>query len=324
MKADELLGIKNKPGATAYFQHDQQTDTLFINSHGLRVSRKEFLKSSNDSSEASLFIGCSFTFGFFCPTNTTYPELLCEKLNTRCFNGGTNSYGLAQMNIFLQELFNHYSPKRVFVQYSSWLPWRSKLYYLPISNVAVPNPYYSKKDDSVFIQKPLFTTSFYDLNLPPYRVSLVKFIYLSATEIIPFYIQELFQKIYSSVLLRLKIRPFAHNDLKEIEKTGYTTIYDLCRKKGATMYLVAMGNRNSTEPPEYLSENAGYCFINADSVLLSETSNAEDYDKKFCHNIVQNGDTITFDKHFNPYANLIISNIVYQTVKHHEAKYPNR
>ncbi|MDW8274442.1 MAG: hypothetical protein RMJ53_09460, partial [Chitinophagales bacterium] len=261
LQSDQILGISNKPGKEAYLKYFDKTDTVFIDKNAFRVSNTNFYLHAQNLSDTSLFLGCSFTFGFFCKTDSTYPEIVCRQINSYCMNGGTNSFGLAQMQMLAEKYIPEFKPKRVIVQYSSWLPWRSKLYYLPISSALVPNPYYFKKNNEIYIAPPLFVTSFYDLNLPENRPYLFKYIYLSATRILPFYFHEIYQKIKVGLMLRLKLRPQSHNNLDELAQAGYTNIYRVVKNYGGMMYLVSIGNGMNTTCPDYFkNEKENFCF----------------------------------------------------------------
>ena len=124
-----------------------ETDSL-----GFRTSEK-----CKQPSNKYLFLGCSFSFGAYADSDSTFSHLLSQEFDADYINAGVSAYGLAQMNILAEELIPKYKPDYVFVQYTPWLYDRAVSMYAPTyRNTIRPFPYVSRIDGAIQIIPPLF------------------------------------------------------------------------------------------------------------------------------------------------------------------------
>lgn len=117
----EILGWKNKPGASGIFYIPDSESYVQINSKGLRDEEHEYEKK--EETKRIEFYGDSFTWGYGVNEEDRFADIFGEELNSfsdkdyEIINLGTTGYGTDQQYLLLREEGLKYNPDVVVFVY---------------------------------------------------------------------------------------------------------------------------------------------------------------------------------------------------------------
>jgi hypothetical protein len=118
---NEILGWKNKPGASGVFYIPDSESYVQINSKGLRDEEYDYGKK--EGIKRIEFYGDSFTWGYGVNEEDRFADIFGEKLNSiadnkyETINFGTTGYGTDQQYLLLREEGLKYNPDVVVFVY---------------------------------------------------------------------------------------------------------------------------------------------------------------------------------------------------------------
>src|SRR5690606_37609731 len=101
-----------------------------------------------------LFLGDSFTYGLFVPSEETIPQQTAKLLGGQAINAGVPGYSLAQVLIYAEKLIPKYKPDYVIVQYTPWMVERSTSGFATFSQGLLAAPYLFDTDTGMAIHPP--------------------------------------------------------------------------------------------------------------------------------------------------------------------------
>ncbi len=258
-----------------------------------------------------LFIGDSFTYGFGCRAEETFPWLTGQATGMMSINAGVCSWGLAQMLLYARELIPRYQPDFVIVQYSFWLYDRAVDLYAPSFFGKVPSPYFTRKKFQFSIAPPPFTSVIYDLPINTYRYTkrgfgdFTAFFFRAGW---PTLAHDDYFSARTKAGLWLNWIPEPSGDRAAVENYVYSEIFKLCRQNNSRMIFMILGNDLRSKQHEKAVEGIPrLTIINADYVLVSNLSpqTQEEYQRRYY--IWKGNPPVIVDNHPSPQAHRIIS-----------------
>jgi hypothetical protein len=316
---DDTLGFKPVPNTRTYrtFPVGDKIPVIF-NKNGFRIPLSDTVKDDPPNKTDLLFLGCSFTFGDGCNAEETFPYLVANNIQLSYINAGVCSYGLSHILILADKLIPRYKPKYVVVQYSEWLAARSASLYAPAYYMHLPNPYFSKKNNTFILQYPGFKSQSFNLDSREiksvYKGSFINFFFQKG---LLFYLKEdwLYQKNKISIATNNQLKPSIKID--EIENYAYNKISQIAAANGTTVIILNLGNFEYTKKSHQFFSNKNIKYAEADSVLNNylAMSLSRDYAKEFNIWKFNGKDSILVDKHPNSKAHRLIANSIINAIR---------
>lgn len=142
--ADEILGFKIIPNSKGFQTLNLGDDIPLIHdSRGFRVTGSGDTLCNVDNPVDILFLGCSFTYGYACHAEESFPYLVAKNKNLNYINAGVSAYSLSQMLILAKRLIPAHKPKYVVIQYSPWLTERATRIYASNRFGKIALPYFT-------------------------------------------------------------------------------------------------------------------------------------------------------------------------------------
>jgi hypothetical protein len=319
-QADDKLSYKGKPnfsGTQNYYIGDsiQGHIETYFDSLGFRsVSKNNMLRYDT----LNLFLGCSFTFGSFITADETFAHKLSEKIENNYINAGGSGYGMGQMLILLDSLIEKYRFKYVFIQLSPWLVERAMQINAPFYYFYRPIPYFSETGNTFklnYIAYKNTSLAFkrnWNLKTPDYFEKFI-FFFVDGIKI---EINDYLKQKIAKIKISLGILPAPAKNKNELEKFAYTYAIEKCKTKGVTPILLKIGY-SEEKPTELLYFLKNKCMIiDLDEALNDEVKRTgKSYYELYSISHKHQGQNIIFDTHPNSYANELIANKIYETLK---------
>jgi len=270
--------------------------------------------TNHESGPKILFLGCSYTFGYGCLAEETFPQRTADALDGVCLNAGVSGYGLSQMLIRAKELIPRNQPDIVVVQYSPWLVDRSMQYYSPSYYGKLPCPFFAENEEGkLYVHRPVFDSILFDLPVIRYRNHAddtwgrVSFL----TNVgVPLCVYDDFHTLFTFLKQRCGILPSPVQDRERVVEYTYGEISELCRRDQSRMIIVNIqfGVENAVSPA--LRNVPDALIVDAHQKLLDYLPEKTDeaYRKAYCH---WGGDPpVCVDSHPNAERHRIISEAI--------------
>lgn len=327
--SDDSLGFKpipNSSGILALYEGD--TVPIRFDGNGFRIPYARELSENVSDSVDILFLGCSFTFGYGCLAEDTYPYLISESLGMSYINASVSAYGLSQMYLLAKRLIPLYKPRFVVFQRSSWLPYRGLSPFNRVDQGLLTVPYFSDSGESPVLQYPIERSLVFDLvdakENGEFNHGFLRFLFGFAFSHI---VKEHY--LYLSTMARLLANPELRpaKDVAKVEQAVYQRMTDIAIANSVFPIVLNVGFRWN-DAPELLLQGEGLwpLTINADSLLveqlgigLNQNPSPEEYDliydKAYSHWRVNGKDSTLIDTHPNEAAHRLISKLILSQVR---------
>jgi hypothetical protein len=321
--ADDELGFGPRPNTSGtLFFPDPPHIPVRYDENGFRVPMQHDTAATN-LSRSLLTLGGSFTEGFACAAEDTYPYLLGEKLGARTLSAGFGAYGLGQMLILARRLIPERKPAYVIVQYSPWLISRALNEYAPNDIGKRPQPFfYRRPDGRLDLHGPVFRTSAFDYPVadvrdhPGGRRHFAAFLFRVG---FPFFVSNDLQVGLFRLKQALGVVPRPDDNRLEVLRYAYGEMSRLCRETGSTMVVCSLAHPWDLPRPEeveILKAMDGVIFVDAWGALtnaLPDTA-TETYEQAYAH---YRGDPpVHVDGHPNPAAHAMIADAIARKIPH--------
>ena len=319
-EADAELGHHGIPNSSGF--HSYTIDTtrkqipIFLDSLGFRTAAPQFALKSDTS---LLFLGCSFTWGDFCPAEKTYSYRVSQGLNSQYINAGTSAYGLAQMLILAREYIPKQKPKIVFVQYSPWLADRARFTFYPSAFGIMPFPFIYRTTDGFDVHRPFFASSLYQPESAHFKQTArsfsdkLAFVWQVG---LPVVVKDYFKQKWAFWQMSLGTEPRAESNNQAIERYVYEEIAKICQENGTQLVVVNLGGFGYDETRfdnhydrtrfQKTVANKNLTFIDVDSSLRAGLKTHKEYDKYLLWDKTGK-DSVLFDNHPNANTHRLIA-----------------
>ena len=212
-----------------------------------------------------LFLGDSFTHGDFVLAEDTFAYLTARELQASALNAGGSGWGLSQMVLRAREAIPTMKPKIVVVQYSNWLPERSRQVYGPSYIGKDPTPYFYESEGRVKIQRPVFRSVILRLRISKHvGRGLLHFVWRVG---IPLFLHDDFHVLVTSLKIHLGLLPSPLSSRQRAVDFAYGEIQSLCKANGAEMLILVLSNVMSDRPRDRLDAFTGAVVDPAESLV---------------------------------------------------------
>jgi hypothetical protein len=286
-REDSRLGYVPIPGTSGLMVLSGGSQvSVHYDSRGFRTDHENSSKTFSELTSIRKFclgLGCSFTFGFGIPGESTFCSLVADKLGMAPLNAGRCSYGLAEMLILAREIIPEFKPEIVLVQYSPWLVDRSRQRYGPTFYGLLPHPYFLEATvDQLEIHEPDFQSMIFNHTLGEFRLSdhtFLDFIGFSINIEIPLF----FHDLWHAGLVRIKelsgLSPSPWQDSEKITGNVYAEIAAICEKYRSQMIIVVLGMDNTIPAVPESLEKLNVKIVNAQLGLIErlKINSTEEY-----------------------------------------------
>lgn len=321
--ADDSLGHRGVPngnGKSVYFLYGiPQSVPLTLNSEGFRAL------SHQESDSLMLFLGCSFTWGDYCPVEKTYVNQVTNLLKINGLNYGVNAYGLAQMLLLAERMIPKHRPHYVVVQYSPWLTDRARFMFYPSAYGSMPYPFVAQNEQNkLYIHQPYFLSSLYNVDYQYFKKTPESFfdkMTFYGKVGFPVVVVDGLKKYFTILGIKFGFLPVAEHENQKIEQYVYERIYQLCEQYHAQMLVLNLGGfgysnderiKNHYDRARFLKtmylKMTQHCiFVDADSVLRAGIGPHQDYSKYLLWGKISAKDSVIYDYHPNALAHRIIA-----------------
>lgn len=316
-RADDRLGFAAHPGVTGtlFFASAPHIPMRF-DQNGCRVPL-DYDPDAERSGGTLLTLGCSFTDGFACSAEDTYPFLLGDQLDAKTLNAGFGAYGLAQMLIQARELIPKFKPDYVSVQYSPWLIDRALHEYAPNDIGKRPQPFFWRDDEGrLQLHGPVFRTSAFRFPVADYRKdaqgqnSFASFLWRLG---FPFFLANDIQVLGFRLRQAVGLVPRPDDNRMDVLRYAYGDMLDICRENGSQMVVCSLAH--PWDPPrsgeqEALQAMPGVIFVDGWAALTNTLADGdpETYQRAYAH---YRGDPpVLVDGHPNPAAHALIADAI--------------
>ena len=310
-------GIANGRGFHSYtIDTTRKQIPIFLDNLGFRTAAPEYALKSDSS---LLFLGCSFTWGDFCPAEKTYSYRVAQGLHAQYINAGTSAYGLAQMLLLARAYIPKQKPKIVFVQYSPWLADRARFTFYPSAFGIMPFPFIYRTTKGFAVHRPFFASSLYQPESAHFKQTarsfLDKFAFFWQVGL-PVVVLDYFKRKWAFWQMNLGIEPHAESDNQAIERYVYEEIAQICQENQAQLVIVNLGGfgydearfENHYDHARFLKTvaNKNLTFVDADSALRAGLKTPKEYDKYLLWDKTGK-DSVLFDNHPNANTHRLIA-----------------
>lgn len=292
-RQDSRLGYVPIPGSSGLMVlYGGAQVSVHYDSRGFRTDYENSSKTFREitsTRKLCLGLGCSFTFGFGIPGESTFCSLVADKLGMAPINAGRCSYGLAEMLILAREIIPEFKPEIVLVQYSPWLVDRSQQRYGPTFHGLLPHPYFLEaKGDELVIHEPDFQSMIFDNDLDEFRLSDHPFFDLIRFSV-NFGFPLFFHDLWNSGLVRIKelsgLSPSPWQNSEKITRYVYAEIASICKKYGTKMVIVVLGMDNTVPAVPESLEKMNVMIVNAQLGLIKKlkVNSTQEYANSYYH-----------------------------------------
>ena len=319
-EADVRLGHHGVPNSHGF--HSYIVDTthkqipIYLDRLGFRAVAPPNAVMPNAS---LLFLGCSYTWGDFCPAEKTYAYRVANDLGAQYTNAGTSAYGLAQMLLLARQFIPKQKPKVVFVQYSPWLADRARITFFPSAFGVMPFPFIYRKANGFDIHPPFFESSLYQQESVDFKqtpssfLDKMTFIWQIG---LPVVAVDYFKQKWAFLQMDFGIEPRAEVNNQAIERYAYDEIASICQKNGAKLVVVNLGGFGYDESRfnnhydrtrfQKTVTNKNLTFVDADSALRAGLRSHKEYEKYLLWDH-EGRDSVMFDNHPNANTHRLIA-----------------
>ncbi len=319
-RADPVLGYVPVPNSHGFQVFPVGPDVSSqTDGKGFRIPTNQHFPNLPSSEPIMIFLGDSWTYGYACAAEDTFPYLVGKKIKGTAINAGVCGYGLAQILIRSQQLLPRLKPDFLIVQYSSWLVSRSQRLFGPTyPMVKLPTPFFvSDGASSPVLHPPIYQTHVFDAPFSGYRLTP-----RGTADFLKFYRRVSFPLfLYDDVRLfifRLKsglgIDRIIFPAKREIVSIVYGQMLEQCKETNTKMIVVVLGDKLREKDLKILSQFPGLSIVNAqESLNRAAKKDSWLYKKKFYH---WTGDPpLLVDTHPNPNAHAIIADQILRKIK---------
>jgi hypothetical protein len=245
--ADPVLGMAPVPGSRgSEIMPLGPPIPVRYDDRGFRVPDAQAHAPAAGDTPLVLFLGCSFTFGAYCPAEETYPHLLAQELGYRYINAGRCGYGLSQMLLLARRLIPEYKPDYVVVQYSWWLPHRATEPYGPTYFGRLPTPYFTEsREGELTIHPPVFSAKSieYGAIAAEYRgrpMSILDFASFAIRAGIPLFVHDDFHLTLDKIKRATGLTPPPSANGQRVVDHVYREIARLCEENGTRLIIAVI------------------------------------------------------------------------------------
>jgi len=244
-----------------------------------------------------LFLGSSFTYGQYCPADSSFPYLTTNLLGDRfeCLNGGVCGQGLVMQLIRAKQLIPLIKPSIVVIEVQNSGIERSQTHFLATWPTHLALPYYSQEiDGGLALNNPVYQLKFMtDINIQPgdsFTFSaLIRTMWFGSLLQIRDHTQ------FVSYLFSEHPMP-SSNRSRTLDYT-FDEIGKLCVENGAKMVILTLSKVKELKELDNLVD--GY------SQLEFNLNSNEDFGTKYL--ITDGVPKQVVDNHFNASANFLIA-----------------
>lgn len=311
-RSDNKLGYALYPNAHGHFVWSYGDSVpVDTDEHAFRIA--ENITPTAKAKKKALFLGDSFTFGEQLLADSTFPNLIGDKLSLTVENASVSGYGYVQMVQLAERYIEELDPDVVFVQVSPWLAQRAVDPYMPAPYFKVPVPYWDKNGNTVdpYFQNPVLQMSQTTL-LDPFRTSEVSMVDRASfvwNFTFPIYIKELCE--------RFKLVFTDHDTMKDPDKATekmLTELMELTKDRKLVFLVMGYGQEHmgkfESDNMEQLTSAAENLVIDLDSTFyaLPDVSDKVSFEQKF--NFWHGNPPELVDYHYNASAHQLITRTV--------------
>jgi len=252
-RADAQLGYSGVPGACGVQLVGMPPDVpTCFDADGFRVPDPAQAVLSNER-PLVLALGCSYSFGFACRAEESFPERVAQRLHGTCRNAAMPGFGLAQMLILARKHIPRLKPDIVLVQYSGWLVYRSREDHIAGLPGTLPAPQFVTSATGMALALPSFefVANPFDLPVAEYLETPASwFDFASFVARVELPSQSRLDWRATRVWIHGLVEHAAEPaDEQEIERSVYSEIASLCAQNGAHMVVVALWKNMPAEGP---------------------------------------------------------------------------
>jgi len=282
-----------------------------------------------------LYLGCSLTFGYGCPVEDTYPQIVSKSTELKHINAAVSAYGLSQMYLLTKRLIPLYRPKFVVFQRSSWLTDRALNPFNRVDQGLLTVPYFSQSGLKPEVKYPVvkshvfevirakasgkFNSGFLHFHVNFGMAHIVREHYL--------YLSTMFRMLWNA-----DYRPATN--AAHMELAIYQEMIEIALDNGATPIILYVGYRNNDAARIAIQPHGQLTpiTVNADSLLIAKLGFTSDqdtspdafdlcYDRAYSHWQIMGNDSILIDNHPNEFAHRIIAEALLTKVGFWSAKW---
>jgi hypothetical protein len=217
-----------------------------------------------------LYLGCSFTFGYGCRAEDTYPHLVSKTNGVSYINAAVSAHGLSQIYLLAERLIPQYRPRFVVLQRSSWLPYRGIDPFNRVDQGLLTVPYFSNPSENPRLLFPIEKSLVFELvearESGKLSSCMLQFLFGFGFSHV---VKEHF--LYAKARLRMLLNPSLQpaTDVAQVEQVVYQRISDIAFANGSFPIVLSVGYRWNDAPKLSLhGTGRGPMFINADSLLV--------------------------------------------------------
>ena len=309
IEPDDTLGYRLKSnlieenGACFVYPDSSKIYSICSDEMGNRATHNDSLATTPKGS--LLFLGCSFTFGFFSDADSLYPKRISDQQALSCKNAAMSGYGFSQMLMRAEQDIPHYKPQVVFVQYSDWLIERSQsIHNITIQPLQISNPYFYEENGAIKTALPLYNNKYMiDIlkRMPQKRNGLLnQLVTILQLDVIQILNDLTNLKIYA--LQSIGSIPSPTTDKQKIALGFFEKMKQLCDYNHCRLIIIGVGSQSFAVP-------SAYEFVNTDTVLKQYADSIHSSYEKLYHNWTANG-KVDFDDHPNHFAHRKIADAV--------------
>jgi hypothetical protein len=312
LAADPVLGYAPIPGSTGAELTPMGRDIpARFDNRGFRVP-VEPEKVGPDGSPSVLVLGCSYTYGYCCSAEESYPYILSKLTGCSSMNAGVSSYGLAQMLLLARRLIPQQRPDFVVVQYSPWLAQRAQNFYAHGDTlITTPVPFFwEPSSGELRLHPPVFRSRAVGLGVDAYRNTPG-----SLGDYLSFFLKIggplLVYDDYHMGAHRFKrlagITPRPAPDQQTIITNVYNEISELCSYYNSKMVILVLGGNAKPVDHTGLERIPGAKLVDAHKALLAQLPERTDEAFGRLYGHWKRNPPLFVDEHPNPTAHAVIA-----------------
>jgi len=311
---DPVLGYKHIPNSIVFESFPVGPDLpQRFDSEGFKIPMDH--QQTSRKRPLILALGCSYTFGFGCSAEDSFPHLTAKLIGGSTINAGVCGYGLTQMTILSHRLIPVSQPDYVVVQYSPWLFDRALSGLAPSRFDVCSTPYfYSSRHGTIDIQLP----SFIMMQMPSlesYRDSargLVDYLSFCRRIALPLFLHGDKSAFLFHIKRLVRRLPPPVRDKDILAQHVYRDIFNQCKIHGAEMLILLLETSYQDLPRSI--QHSDMKIIDGQAVLYNRLSkkSIETYYQEYYQ---WRGDPPqAVDHHPNAKAHAIIAEILSEVI----------
>ena len=316
-ESDARLGYRLRPDSRSFILSPDGDSIWSYHDHeGFRIPASDTLIEIRRTPVDILFLGCSFTYGYMCKAEDTYPHLVAKAMGYRYINAAVCGYGASQMLEQARKLIGRYRPRYVVFQHSDWLLKRSQSVYAP-NNTATPIPYFRLEDDSLVLQYPVDRSLTFELIEKALKSDFgerpLSFFF---TEFIPYIAKKEFYGFRTAIRLKTGHLKRPNVDKRSMALRLYPDFVRIANEYGARPIVFHIGDQykiqqNAQEGIDTAFVNAlgGVAIVDAVKPQLAYLEEHPELNpaNAYLHCRIRAADTVIMDHHPNPLAHSILA-----------------